>query len=63
MSYCWRSRSTSTGEQGHAEVATKHTNSGATTGCEAELWAMADTLRSSVVDEDCVANPADRGAA
>lgn len=44
-------------------MATKHTNSGVTTGCEAELWAMADTLRGSVVDQDYVANPADRGAA
>ena len=49
MSYFWRSRSRPTEEQGDIdEVATKQTNSGATTGYEAELWAMADTLRGSM---------------
>ena len=31
------------------KVATKQTDSGTTTGCEGELWAMADTLRGSTV--------------
>ena len=30
------------------KVATKQTSSGATTGYEAELWAMADALRGSM---------------
>lgn len=30
-------------------MATKQTDSGTTTGCEGELWAMADTLRGSMV--------------
>jgi len=49
MSYFGRSRSTTTDEQRTlTKVATKQTDSGATTGYEAELWAMADTLRGSM---------------
>ena len=46
MSYSWRSRSRR--RTNIAEVATTQTNRGATTGYEAELWAMAGALRSSM---------------
>ena len=36
------------GESTATEMASKKTNSGATTGYEAELWAMADALRGSM---------------
>ena len=46
-------------ESARAEVPAKQTDSGATTGYEAELWAMADTLRGSMDAAEYKTDPTD----